>query len=303
MAIALSILAGYWALLIPTIILFAVGDALWEPSNMSMVAESVEEDKRGTAFSLMGLSWFLPGFYAPAIAGYLAEKTGFRSVLAILLVSEFSAFTIILAYTKETLNMKRKFNIKSLSTIREVPRPRFGLSRFYAAVIIDRFAMAVGAGIFFGMLMKTFNYTLIQLGILSNVFSIVVSATQMPMGKFVDRYGRKRFLILSSAIRSLAVWGCLVSGNFPLFLLCHGLFGLGESIWIPAYNAYLSNSVRDEERARFFGDLSGITGLISLPDPIIGAQLYENYGFQGPIMASFVLSLVAFLTLTTIRER
>ncbi|MFB0543888.1 MAG: MFS transporter [Candidatus Bathyarchaeia archaeon] len=302
-AIALSIMAGYWTLLVPTVIIWAVADALWEPSNASMVAESVEEEKRGTAFSLISLTWFLPGFYAPAIAGYLAEKHGFHPVLAILLVAELSSLIIFAAYTKETLKKRRKFDINSLASVRGVLRPRFGLSRFYGAAIINRFAMAIGEGIFFGMLMKTFNFTLLQLGILSNVFSVVVSTSQMPMGKLVDRYGRKRFLTLSSGIRTLAVGGYMTSGNFPSFLLCHGLFGLGESMWIPAYNAYLSNAVPDEERGRFFGDLSGLMGLISFPAPILGALLYENYGFQAPILASLLLSLTALSMLTTIRER
>ena len=302
-AIVLSILAGYWTLLIPTILLWALGDALWEPAHTSMVAESVEKEKRGTAFSLTSLTWFLPGFYAPAIAGYLAEKLGVRPVLAVLLVTELSSLIIFAAYTRETLKRRRKFDLQSLSSIREVLRPKFGLLKFYAAVIIDRFAMAIGEGIFFGMLMKTFNFTLIQLGILSNAFCAVVSASQIPTGKLVDRYGRKRFLILSSGIRTLAVGGYLFSGNFPSFLLYHGLFGLGQSMWIPAYNAYLSSAVPDEERGKFFGDLSGLMGLTSFPAPILGALLYENYGFQASILASLILSLAALSTLTKVRER
>ena len=151
--------------------------------------------------------------------------------------------------------------------------------------------------------MKTFDFTLFQLGILSNVFSVVVSTSQMPVGKLVDRYGRKRFLVLSSGVRTLAMGGYLVSGSFPSFLLFHGIFGFGESMWIPAYNAYLSNAVPDEERARFFGDLSGLMGLISFPAPILGALLYENWGFRAPILVSLLLSLLSFVSLTKVEER
>ncbi|RLI31472.1 hypothetical protein DRO56_05135 [Candidatus Bathyarchaeota archaeon] len=302
-AITLSIVAGHWTFLIPVALLWAVGDALWEPAHTSMVAESVEEEKRGTAFSLISLTWFIPGFYAPVLAGYLAEGFGFRPVLALLLITEVSSLTIFLVFTRETLERKRSFTLRSLGSVKRVLRPEFGLSGFYLATIANRFAMAIGEGIFFGMLMKTFDFTLFQLGILSNVFSVVVSTSQMPVGKLVDRYGRKRFLVLSSGIRTLAIGGYLVSGSFPSFLLFHGIFGFGESMWIPAYNAYLSNAVPDEERARFFGDLSGLMGLISFPAPILGALLYENWGFRAPILVSLLLSLLSFVSLTKVEER
>lgn len=302
-AVTFSVLAGYWTLLIPAALLWGVGDALWAPAHTSMVAESVEEERRGTAFSLISLTWFIPGFYAPVLAGYLADRVGFRPVLAILLITELCALTIFLIYTSETLKRKKKFTLSSLGSIRRVLRPEFGLSKFYFATVADRFAMAIGEGIFFGMLMKTFNFTLLQLGILSNVSSIVVSISQMPVGKLVDRYGRKRFLLLSSGVRTLAIGGYLISGSFPGFLLFNGVFGLGMSMWIPAYNAYLSNAVPDEERARFFGDLSGLMGLTSFPAPILGALLYENWGFRAPILASLLLSLTSLASLTRVEER
>ena len=300
---ALSILAGNWVLVLPTILLWGIAGAFWEPAFRSMIAESVEEEKRGTAFSLMSLTWFLPGFYAPAVAGFLGEIQGTRFVLTIQLFLEVSSFVTISVLVRETLKKRKKFDRKSLSSIKEVVRPRLDLSKFYAVSIINRFSMAIGEGIFFGMLMKTFGFTLIQLGILSNVFSAVVSSSQLFMGRLVDQHGRKRFLILSSGIMTLGFGGYIISRSFSSFLFFHGLFGLGMSMWNPAHSAYLSNAVPDEERGRFFGDISGLMALASFPAPILGALLYENYGFQTTVLASMTFSLISFLTLTMIRER
>lgn len=75
------------------------------------------------------------------------------------------------------------------------------------------------------------------------------------------------------------------------------------STWIHAFNAYVSNAVPEEERGRVFGEFNGLMGLISFPAPILGAFLYEAYGFPAPIWASIVLSTVLISLLISVRER
>lgn len=82
----------------------------------------------------------------------------------------------------------------------------------------------------------------------------------------------------------------------------YGLTGLMASAWYPAYRAYLSNAVQEKERARVFGDLNALRGLMAFPAPLIGGILYENYGFQAPILATFVLLIPVLLILFTLKE-
>lgn len=289
--IVFSISAKSWIYIVPTFIFFSLADSLWEPAFPPMISESVEENERGTAFSLISITWFIPGFYAPVIAGYIAEKYGFKPVFSILLLTEFSAFVILSIFVVETLKNGKKLNLGLiLGSLKEVLRPRFGLSRFYAAVIIDRFAYAIGEGIFFGMLLKTFNFTLFQLGVLVNVVSISAASSQIIFGKLVDRYGSRRFLVVAGIISSSAFVGYFFSRNFLGFLISQVFRGFANSTWDPSVNSYLSNVVPEEERGRFFGDINCLKGLISFPAPILGAFLYETYCFRAPILASLLLS-------------
>jgi len=302
--IALAVLAGTWFLLIPTIILFSVAGALWVPANNAMVAESVKENERGTAFSLLPLTWFIPGFYAPVLAGYLAEKHGFRIVLSIMLITSVSAVTIFQLFIRETMKQRGTVALRLLfASLGKVFRPRFGLSKFYAAMIIDNFVAFMVGGIFFGMLMKSFGFTLLELGILSNVFSISAAVSQIPAGKLVDRYGGKHILTISMMISWLSLIGYLFTRDFVGFLICRVFVGLSISTRGPALNTYISNAVPEEERGRVFGDLNGLMGLTSFPAPILGAFLYEAYGFQAPILASLAPALAAIVLLAGVKER
>lgn len=300
--IILSILAGYWILTIPTILLWGVAGAFWEPAFRSMIAESVQSTKRGETFGLMSLTWYLPGFYAPLLAGYIGETYSSRTVLAILLVLEVTSVTIIAAFARETLKNRVKLTLQSLDTIRQVLKPGANLSRFYLSAILNTLAFSMTMGTFYGMLTKTFSFTLLQLGILSNVFSIVTSVFHVPMGRLADRHGRKLFLLISTAVQVVASAGFIVSRDFTGFLVFNGLSGFATSIWNPAYMAYLSDVAPSEEIGRSFGDVAALTSLFSFPAPIIGALLYDSYGLQAPLMASFLLYLATLLTLAKTRK-
>jgi len=104
-------------------------------------------------------------------------------------------------------------------------------------------------------------------------------------------------------MRVIVFLGYLVSRDFLGFLLCQVSLALAVSMWIPAYNAYVSNAVPEEERGRVFGDLNGLMGLLSFPAPILGALLYESYGFKAPILVSLALTIPVILALTSIEER
>ncbi|MCK4438904.1 MFS transporter, partial [Candidatus Bathyarchaeota archaeon] len=72
--IGLTLIVDSWVYLIPSILLFAVADSLGEPAFTPLFAESVDEKRHGTAFSLLSLTWFLPGFYSQLLAGFLGDR-------------------------------------------------------------------------------------------------------------------------------------------------------------------------------------------------------------------------------------
>lgn len=295
--------AGSWLWLVPALVIWAFSDSIWEPVFPTIISESVVEEERGTAFSVWSLTWFLPGFFAPALGGYIAHSLGYRYIMILMFIGESIAFIIFALFVKETLKSKSKLKIGGLlGFLKGVFRPPSGLSRFYTCSIISHFAWSMGEGLLYAMLLESFGFTLIQIGILANALSVSVVLSQIPVGKLVDRYGSRPFLILSQVIWSFVFIGYLLSRDFMSFLVVRLIRGLVASTWEPAYFSYLSNAVPDEERARSFGDLNCLKGLICFPAPLLGALLYENFGFPAPILGGLGLVTIVIVLLFSLRE-
>jgi len=79
--------------------------------------------------------------------------------------------------------------------------------------------------------------------------------------------------------------------------------GIAVSAWIPAFQAYISDAVPEEERARHIGDLNALGGIIAFPTPFIGGVLFDACGFDAPILTSLILVAITLLLLTTIKKR
>jgi MFS family permease len=121
---------------------------------------------------------------------------------------------------------------------------------------VDIFVWGLGAALLFGMLSETYGFTTIQLGVMSGFLSFVWALSQLPIGRWIDRYGCKPFLALSEAMGILVVGGWLFSTGFPAFAALHACFGLIAAAWAPAQQALLANSVPENQRGEAMGGLS-----------------------------------------------
>jgi MFS family permease len=300
--LSLLFVAKSWLWLVPALISFAIADSIWDPIFPTLISESVNEERRGEAFSLWSLTWSIPGFFAPALGGLIAENFGFKPIMVLTLVGEFLAFAVFILFVRETLTGRKELRIGDfIGSLTDALRPPSGLSRFYAAAILGQFIWFMGEGLLPAMLVKAYDFTLIQLGVLANVMSLSIVIFQIPFGRLVDRYGGKPFLLLSSVLWSIIFLGYMASRSFASFVIFKVLRGIVAAAWQPAYNAYISRAVPDDERARTYGDINCLRGLICFPAPIIGALLFENYGFSAPLWAGLVLSVMAFAIFTTVR--
>lgn len=292
-ALATFALAGWvreWRLLLPGVVLLGL-TAIARPVVDCITAESATSDAQGSAFSLTGMGFAVSGVFAPALGGFLANRYGFLAVLLIGAAVELVTLCVMGIALTETLapehrTVPRASELPAL--LRRVITPPARLRSFYIAVTIDMFAFGTGAAILFGLLSKEYGFTPLQLGLMSSAQSATWAVTQLFVGRQVDKKGCVPFLILSEAISVIVIVGWLLARSYTHFLALHALFGFAVATWVPAFMAWIANSVPESQRAEEIGRLGAFRGLLSFPAPYVGGLLYDVVGFRGPILANLI---------------
>ena len=165
-------------------------------------------------------------------------------------------------------------------------------------MVVDGFAWGVGYSIFYGMLDSTFGFSTYELGVLSAIMSVSWGLAQIPFGRLVDRYGRKRFLLISQGLAIASVVGWLLSRSFAHFALLQIPFGISVASWVPTITAFLADNVPKERRAEAMGKLQAYTGVLAFPAPYIAGMLYNALGFRGPLFFTILGAVVTFTLLS-----
>ena len=299
-ALIICLFAKAWLLLIPYAILMGLSASFQQhnPAMASLVAESVDKEERGTAYSVIMASSTIASAVVAPVGGLLAMIWGFNLIFSICILVDLLGIMLTLFFIKETLKeVHADFQLKKswMTTILSMFKTETHLRGFYLALTVDAFAWGLGSYILYGMLVKTYGVTKYQLGLLSTILSLVWGISQIPIGKFIDRYGRKVFLLISEFVGMIALVGWLFSRDFMSFAILQIPFGLMISAWVPAIAALLADSVPMEKRGEAMGRLQAFRGVFAFPAPYIGGMLFDAYGFKAPIFTNLIGAIIAFI--------
>jgi len=294
-----------WRWLVPGVVLLGVS-AIARPAVDSITAESTDPAARGQAFGLTSTFYAAAGIVAPTLGGWLAERYGFLSVLALGTILELVILAVTAAILRETLRPQERSPLvwsQFFAMLRRTFAPPAHLRSFYITMTVDAVAFGTGISIFSGLLSKTFGFTPFHLGLLASASSVTWAATQWFVGQQVDKRGTVPFLIFSEVLAVAVMIGYLLVRSFTAFLALQALWGLTLSTWMPAFLAWIANSVSEKERAEEIGRMGAFRGLVSFPAPYVGGLLYRAFGFPGPVVANIIGAVVVIVLMcTSLRE-
>jgi MFS family permease len=296
-------LTGEWLWLVPGVVLTGA-TLMADPADQSMVAESSQASRRGTAYSLLMMAWIAPGIFAPALGGWLAGRWGFVPVFALQAALYSLSLFLVLRLLRETIGPSDEritWDGVKAATIRLVVPPR-SLRGYYWTMAADSFAWGLGYTLLFGMLTQTYGFTTFQLGIMSSLMALTWTLCQWPVGKLIDRFGSKPVMLLSQACSMPIVLGFLLVSSFPAFAGLYAGVGIMAATWVPAQRAILANSTSDHGLGEALGRLAAFQGLVGFPAPFIGGLLYDAFGFQAPLLVSLLGILVTTVMLVVLVE-
>lgn len=128
-----------------------------------------------------------------------------------------------------------------------------------------------------------------------------ISIGQLIYGPVVDKYGRKKPLLVGLLIYTLAALGCAFAVNIEMMIGMRLLQALGGCVGMVASNAIISDVYEKDKMAKAFSSIMLVMGVAPLIAPSFGSLLLEkadwNYIFIFLAVLAVAISLMIYFFL------
>jgi MFS family permease len=125
---------------------------------------------------------------------------------------------------------------------------------------------------------------------------------RVPVGLYIDRLGRKPFLLYGITLFGAGNLGYWCAPSILLILPCRVLHGLGWSGCTTAVSTIAADIVPTGRR----GDLIGYAGVASTLaaalGPVLGFALFYSFGYSGAFFGAGALLLISFVSAVPVAE-
>ena len=287
---------------------------IYQPALLALVADSMPPEKRGMGFSIINLIHYV-SVLSPIIAGLLSIQygliSGMRIAYLIVAVSYLIA-GIIRLRLKETLGNRteriplvKSFRAfpnsvsESLAALKTVSRSMLFLFVSFAIYNFAWFACSLNL-IFYAtdvLRIKEFEWA-----VLMTWFSVVNILSALPCGKIIDKFGRKKpllvawFLFIPASI-------AFVYGNLIILSTCFLLLGTASILANTAYPALEADLVAREKRGKIAGSTYFFFNILNALGQLSGGFMYQYLSPALPFLLSSTLYVPCLLlTLFLVHE-
>jgi len=261
-----------------------------QPVRGALIAESVSFKRLGAAVGIVTSSFFIARVFVPSLAGLMADTAGYPPTFLLGGFIVVIGATIFLVYGVETYQGRRD-KLDLASVIRDL-KPRKNFNWLYITTLIDRLGWSLWFPLLNAYIGKEFGLSATEVGFLNSLMFTVLLLTQYLMGRWIDKVGYFRGLILSEAIAALAGFTLGFTGSMYLLIAGMLITGMAMSLWIPSYNKAVSLNSEKEYRAVEFSKINTYRAIAAIPAPYIGGYLYDYVDPRLPFMISSVLFII-----------
>jgi MFS family permease len=281
----------------------AVTGALVGPSFSAFIAENSAEENRARVFGITDTIFMVVGVIGPPLGGELAGKFGFKMMLVVATVF-YAVATVLRIGMARTAAKGSEANPTKLSFAGLKTNLGTMLMLLVAGGVVTwvlitdgvrDIAYSLSFNLFPLYLEDVGGLTIQQIGWLNSLFGICMMAVTIPAGWLSDKKGERLNIVMGFLLEFAALMVLIRAKDYAGFLACFALFGLGVGLMSPAYSSLISKAVPEKLRGTAFGLFQTSLGLVSLPAPAIGAQLWQKYGPRFPFTITAWISVLVIL--------
>jgi len=297
------LLAPTWQWMLVALCVLQFPYALVGPSFGAFIAENSTTENRGKVYGITDTIFQITGVLGPPLGGLLVGRYGFKYMLLVSggLYTIAAGLRIWMATTARSTR-QTSTQVLSTDTLKTSLKTMFGmilgggvLTWIFITDGVRDTAFRLSGELQPLYLEQVAGITVEQIGLLGSIFSIAMMFTPILSGKMVDKYGERVPISLGFLLVFCAFMIFLQVGTFLGFGICWAVFGSGVGLLSPAYQSLVSKVVPQKMLGTFTGLFRSSLGLISLPAPYLGAQLWERTSPQVPFIITAAAALITIL--------
>lgn len=294
-------IAPSWEWVLLALSLEYVSVSMVAPSFGAFIADESSEETRGRVFGMSEAIFSVVGVIGPPLAGWLVDWRGFRFMM-------FTSFIIYVCATtvRVWMALSERFKPK-----RDGERPTVSGLRHRLGMIITILAsggvltwVLLTDGISDAAYRLSFqfqslyltevgNMNVTQVGLLMAVVSLAMMLVTAPAGWLSDRFSERATISAGFLLIAASVLVFVNAADILTFSVAMALMGAGLGTLMPAYESLISKATPEHLRGIAYGFFQSSIGLVSLPAPWIGGQLWQRFGPRAPFLITGFASLAA----------
>lgn len=297
-------LASTWTHVLAVRSIERIGKGFRDAPRDAIVSESLEVSKRGEGFGIQRAMDSFGAILGSLTVLFLIWKFNLALSTIFFIAAFIGVFSIIpIVFVREPESLraprdkKRDFQwtgfsseLKRFITISTI----FSLGNFSFMFLILKANSAFGH-----LAAKNALILTLSLYIFFNIFD---AAFSRQAGKWSDRVGRRKVIIVSYILLAVTFSGFLWAKSLVFFLLLFSLYGLFKAFIDASQRSFVSDLSPVEKRASALGAFEACTGLALIPGGLLAGWLW-NLDPQFTFVYGFIVVLSSLILLSTLIKK
>jgi MFS family permease len=280
-----------------------IGKGVRTAPRDALVADSTPQAQRGYAFGFhraadtagafcglviaLAIVWIFQGGSGELLAGT------FRIIVLASLLPAFAGVVVLALGAKDTpvagTAEKPKFGFKSM-----------GKNFRWFIVIVGVFELGNSSDAFIILRAQERGLSIVGIFAMLIAFNFVYSSLSLAAGKFSDRVGRRRVMLVGWALYALTYLGLALARSAAHIVVLYVVYGAYYGLSYGTGKAMVADLVPAESRGMAYGTYNAVLGLTDLPASFLAGILWSGVGGWagfGPTAPFYFGAAMAFLAL------
>ena len=150
-------------------------------------------------------------------------------------------------------------------------------------------------------LLEVLNVSPIIIGFLATIQNTSRILFQLPGGMLADRIGRKRVIVYGTALRVISPI-FLYFANSWYWVMPGIIINACASIYMPAFNAIIAESLPQDKKGAGFGAYRFMTGIPGIFMPVVSGYYLDLMGLEKGVKTGLLMFIVAAAVATIVRH-